>query len=364
MRLRLSHIRRRAKGQKYQKRHTRSNNRARKTKVRRDSVAPPRIYSLLKFGGPISEVIHNPHDTLIKRAVQERALCLELFEEHLTEIYYEKCHILQYELVPTTHIDDNLRKQYTDVLFKFPLKENCKRFAYFYLLYEHQSTPDQDMPFRDLCYKIDIIRDHRRQTQLKDIPFVETVVIYNGEKKYTAPTRLEALMPVPWKIGKSMFEGFKLYDLNKVDNISLIDGAWYTTTCMALKHYHFEDPIRLLHLLQKNLLLIYKVNGFAYLKALINYLYQSHRELRYTKQDLIAELADIVEPIKEEAVSFYDFIKQSGVQEGLEQGREEGRLSTARKMLALGLDWDVIEQVTEMSRQTIEQFLKKPYPQS
>lgn len=51
--------------------------------------------------------------------------------------------------------------------------------------------------------------------------------------------------------------------------------------------------------------------------------------------------------------------RERALEEGLEQGIEQGKLETARKLLAMRFDIDLIMEITELSRETIEDLAKQ-----
>jgi predicted transposase/invertase (TIGR01784 family) len=77
-------------------------------------------------------------------------------------------------------------------------------------------------------------------------------------------------------------------------------------------------------------------------------------------QDEIRAVIEAQEKAKRDAISRLSFAERKGRKQGLEEGREEGRREvreeTARRMLALELDLEIISQATGFSVMELERF--------
>ncbi|MEZ4299512.1 MAG: Rpn family recombination-promoting nuclease/putative transposase [Polyangiaceae bacterium] len=93
--------------------------------------------------------------------------------------------------VPGTFVDEDLRASYSDLLFSIRLDG---RTVLFYLLLEHQSTPDRWMLFRQLKYIVRFLDDWREDhPDATHLPVVIPLLVCHGPKGWSAPTRLEDL---------------------------------------------------------------------------------------------------------------------------------------------------------------------------
>jgi len=84
---------------------------------------------------------------------------------------------------------------------------------------------------------------------------------------------------------------------------------------------------------------------------LLGYFSRNYADLKLSK-----EVSEVME-------SFYYKAKDEGRQEGRKEGRQEGRkernLQTAQKMLRKGLSLDLICEITELPRETVERLRKE-----
>ncbi|MCX7115587.1 MAG: Rpn family recombination-promoting nuclease/putative transposase [Gammaproteobacteria bacterium] len=93
--------------------------------------------------------INNPHDKLFRASMQYPEVAREFLETHLPLEIKNKIDFKTVVTCPNTFIDEELKLLQSDVLLKANIEE---KEGYIYILAEHQSKPDQLMPFRLLKY--------------------------------------------------------------------------------------------------------------------------------------------------------------------------------------------------------------------
>ncbi|MEZ6184581.1 MAG: Rpn family recombination-promoting nuclease/putative transposase [Planctomycetota bacterium] len=103
----------------------------------------------------------------------------------------------QAELRPSLFKDDDLHERRADFLFKVPL---AGEDAYLLTLLEHQSRQDSTLAARLLVYAGRALDRHMREHPgAKRLPAVIPVVLYHGERAWTAPRELlELYAPMAW----------------------------------------------------------------------------------------------------------------------------------------------------------------------
>src|SRR5690242_4599323 len=95
------------------------------------------------------------------------------------------------ELVPGRFVDEALQHSESDLLFRVQLDG---QETFLYLLFEHQSTLDPLMPYRQLRYTVRFwqtwLQDHPAATRL---PVVIPMLLCHAPSGWTVPTRFEDL---------------------------------------------------------------------------------------------------------------------------------------------------------------------------
>ena len=100
-------------------------------------------------------------------------------------------------------ISDALRERESDVLLRVPFQETPdNEELLIYILIEHQSTVDPTMGFRLLSYMMEIWQEQWREWQSeagvkRRLDPILPIVFYTGDRRWTSPLSLTAIMEVP-----------------------------------------------------------------------------------------------------------------------------------------------------------------------
>ena len=101
------------------------------------------------------------------------------------------------EVVEGSFVSKELRLRHTDLLFRVPFREprHGQRYVYVYVLLEHQSRADPDMPFRILEYVVRIWAKLRADEPRRGtLPLVLPLVVHHGARAWSAPTSVHAMV--------------------------------------------------------------------------------------------------------------------------------------------------------------------------
>ncbi|WP_101676407.1 Rpn family recombination-promoting nuclease/putative transposase, partial [Alloalcanivorax mobilis] len=97
------------------------------------------------------------------------------------------------EKVSESFVSDDLRSRHNDVIWRVRWRQ---RWVYLYLMLEFQSTVDYYMAVRLLSYIGLLYQDLIRRGEVKQggaLPLVLPIVLYNGKRRWRAPTALRGL---------------------------------------------------------------------------------------------------------------------------------------------------------------------------
>lgn len=121
-------------------------------------------------------------------------------------------------LLPGNFVDAALVERHTDLLFSAPWRDGGE--ALVYLLFEHQSTPDDEMAYRLLRYMGRIWERWRSEHPgAKRLPAILPIVLYHGATAWSAPRSLEAVLDVPAAV-RPMLEPYLVRFSYLVDDLS------------------------------------------------------------------------------------------------------------------------------------------------
>ena len=253
------------------------------------------------------------------------------------------------QLLEGTFVDEQLQDRQTDVLLEVPGESSS---VWVYVLLEHQSSVDRDMPWRLHRY---ITRIWSRWKADNDavgrLPEVIPMVLYHGARRWTGPESLAAMMrsederqPMA-----SPLVGLRyvLIDLHAMSEDEVVSQTATAPPSLALTLLHLKalaytrdliaDLRRWAPLLAA---LMHRADGLAHANAFFSYTLILHND--WPPEQLAQTLQAVVSEVTEEDVMPHpnphvEALLERGREQGLEQGREAGanaaRIDAVMKLL-------------------------------
>jgi hypothetical protein len=232
---------------------------------------------------------------------------------------------------------------------------------------EHQSTVNENMPYRFLQYIRSIFentipdKNAIYKERLIKFPFPEFIVLYNGRKEFPSYKRLylsNAYEKVAGLTAPKLELEVDVYNINLGYNEKLVKRSeeltGYAYFCSRARHYGDEERLR-------------GAEGKRATDRAIREAIKDCKKLglleEYWENLTMEEINMLVTEwdwntameVREEEV--YEEALQKGRQEGRKAGREEGRAETqeeiARKALAEGASPEFVQKITGLDLETI-----------
>ena len=235
---------------------------------------------------------------------------------------------------------------------------------HFLVLFEHQSTVNENMPLRCLLYAAKLLQkliDQRAlyKEELLTIPSPRFYVFYNGSKNLPAEQELQLSHAFADTSRKYLELTVRLFNINYSENNQLLKK------CRALRDYSL-----FIARIQQN-----SADGMTLTQAIneaIGYCIQ-HDIMKSFLAEKSREVYDMIsfkwdaevakEVWKEEAME--KGMKQGlekgmekGIEKGMEKGMEKATEKTAIEMLRDKMDWKLIAKYTSLSLQRIAELSK------
>ena len=145
--------------------------------------------------------VHDLHDRGYKLLFSVYQNFQQLMEGFVDKSWTSRLDYLHSQKIDKSFIMKGFKKQETDILYKIPLLGEPDKEIFLYVLIEHQSSVDFAMPFRVLCYLVEIWRDFYKnsdpnETRQKEFRFppVFLIVLYNGKEKWTASSSMREIV--------------------------------------------------------------------------------------------------------------------------------------------------------------------------
>jgi predicted transposase YdaD len=141
------------------------------------------------------------HDRGYKLLFSDPTLVEELLRGFLPGAWIDQLDFATLEKMGASFVSADLRERHSDLIWRVRLRGEEIGWVYVYLLLEFQSTVDSFMAVRLLTYAGLLLEEIIRKEKLKPedrLPAVLPLVLYNGERPWSAPQRLESLfVPIP-----------------------------------------------------------------------------------------------------------------------------------------------------------------------
>ncbi|MBL8915290.1 MAG: Rpn family recombination-promoting nuclease/putative transposase [Archangium sp.] len=252
------------------------------------------------------------------------------------------------ELVPGSWVDDGLRGHLSDQLMRLKLRG---RELEVLCLLEAKRTNDRFVLAQVLRYMAQLYTQLSRAKPMpKRLPGVVAFVLYNGERKWTGPTRFSQLIDVPDELSPYTIEfRVMLIDLRALSVERLARDTHLAGGLLALKAataYENEKEALILEVVSR-----LRRERPSTTKTFISYFRRiaprsARRALEAALHRLEGESMKTIDDV------VFDRGHRKGLKKGLEKGREEGREEgreglrrALRSMLAVRFDKKITARI-------------------
>ncbi|HNP55566.1 MAG TPA: Rpn family recombination-promoting nuclease/putative transposase [Gordonia sp. (in: high G+C Gram-positive bacteria)] len=200
-----------------------------------------------------------PHDALIRAVLSNPDDAGSVLRSFLPATVLDGLDLEHLELQSGTFITEELSARNADLLLRTTIRGEQpdgtteEHDAYLYFLVEHQSTPEPAMAVRMNGYQQLIWERHLLQHPNGPIPLVIPIVIYQGQRRWDAPTNVADLLDLPAAYAASLGEDlprirYYLIDLTGLDDDDLRNRPLTQTaqlTFVSLRRGPGDDDVTL-----------------------------------------------------------------------------------------------------------------------
>src|SRR6056297_3813078 len=175
------------------------------------------------------------YDALFRRLFENPQVSADFARHYLPAVYQKKIDFESAAIDRDTYMDDVVRQNYTDLLYRFDKKEG-EGPLYLYLLYDHKSSPDKWVSIQLLRYIMLIYRKELEKKQPPTIlPEVFPVVFYHGTEEWTHSLQCADTIDALRRKHLPHFEPL-LFDLNRIDDKRLLGSVQTVVGLLSLKY--------------------------------------------------------------------------------------------------------------------------------
>lgn len=321
-------------------------------------------------------IVRTPHDEFVKAMMEHPKVAKDFFSHHLPQEIKDTIMLDSLRLEKNSFVDPDLKKHESDLLFSVHMV-NHKR-ALLYTLIEHQSGPDELMPFRLMYYIFQGLKRHvlRHKKKPLPLPLVYPIVLYNGMTPYHSPKEIFPLFGSLESLAREVFlTPFKLVDVAKLSDDDIRKHKWAGLMELSLKrakHLQFEAWIQFVN----ERLEAIKVDVHDNIvHIMLQYGFRKYENAECSPKNYLDTVKLTLAPRYEENImTIEEALKQvfkaeaqeegraiglaEGRAEGLTQGRAEAISHTlhALELIKSGISIAEISKRTELSHEDIEKL--------
>ena len=294
--------------------------------------------------------IAKAHDHFFRKMMSDKTVACTFFEEHLPKDVLAVIDLTSLELQSSSYIDDMRKESIADMLFKTVVDGHI---AYLYLLVDHQSRPDELMPFRLLKYLCNAIDQNLRETGSKRIPLILPIVVYHGKQPWNYSNAINDLVDAPRELVEAYFlKPFTLLDLSKIDDAELKRKTWAGVMELTMKHIFARDMLPILKEIIPLINHLAQSDGKMLAETVLTYILD---RAELSNKDAFIDLVktNFTPDIEEEIMStFAELCKE----EGMQQGMELAMAQIAERLLEKNEDPARIAELTNLPLEKITEL--------
>lgn len=305
------------------------------------------------------------HDRLFKKFLGDITIVKDFLEIHLPENIRKLCDFSTLTMESGSFIEPDLRSQYSDMLYS---AQTIAGKGYIYCLLEHQSHPENLMPFRLMRYAVAAMHQHLEQGN-KTLPVVIPLLFYQGKTSpYPYSTDWFDCFADP-ELAKSVYtQAFPLVDITAIPDEEIIKHRRVALMELVMKHIRARDMLEFSqeiacllnqYVIQPELFkgLMYYIVELGNTSDAKQFLHQIAGKVK--ADDYREVVMTIAEQLRREGEK-KGILKgiQKGKLEGIQEGEKQASLKIARQMLESGIDKQSIMKFTGLTKIELSRLFK------
>ena len=292
--------------------------------------------------------INNEHDKIFRTVLDKKTDVLKFLNKFLgLNIKTEEL-----EKYNSSYIDPKFKNKEADIVYRIKDKN-------IFLLIEHQTKIDKDMPYRLLDYSNGIMRS---ASEDKKRPSVIPIVLYTGKTKWKIEN--ETIEKQQFFKEVKLIDGdFNLIDINDFSKKELLEDDIFITKMMLVEKC--KDEIEMVQALEKIENKI-KEEDKSTFRRIVKEIWslrigtENASKILEKIEEGSSDMMAVMEMLLAENEKYINIGRQEGRQEGMKKGRLEGGKQKIKeivqKMLAENFTKEMIMKITGLKKEEIEEI--------
>lgn len=309
------------------------------------------------------KAINKPHDKFFKQILSNKVIAKDFLETHVPAKILAKFNLDEIELCKESYVDEELKEQLTDVVYRASINSGGK--GYIYTLLEHQSTAITLMPLRVVKYQIAIIENHRLQfPDDPKLPVVFPLIFYHGtDSPYPYSLNFLDLFHEPELMSKYFARNINIVDLTQISDETIKQHKIISLLEYTQKHIRDRDFLLLFdeikYLLNKACNHLTPIDQhLIYLNSFFTYLFSEANISNKAEFISKLETIDIIKEYKTMGTLAQHFEEQ-GIQKSIKNGTLIDTKKIVNNMLKERIPLKLICKVTGLSDDELQKLRSK-----
>lgn len=208
-------------------------------------------------------ITHQYQDKIFKEVLDNRKELINFIKKYLKNNKFGKIKEEEIESYNPKFITSKFRIKESDMIYKIKNKN-------IFILIEHQSKIDYDMPLRITEYCVELMRSIRKNNN-KCYAVIYPIVLYTGKKKWDAPLTMENFEEDAYEYGIPTinYQKYNLVDINDYTKEELIKENTAISKALLFEKLETDEEInRTIKTIRNKKL---SVEELKYIKMILTY---------------------------------------------------------------------------------------------
>jgi len=312
--------------------------------------------------------MHQIHDKGYRRLFKNKGIFRQLLETFVAKGWVKELDFSTCETLDKSFISEQYKESVSDIIHKLKLKQSE---IFIVILTEFKSTVERFTSLDMSHYVASFYKDYVESNKnVRMLPPVFPILLYNGNAEWTAPTRLSDLIEGREYLGSLSlnFEYHKIA-INEYQKDYLLQIK-NVVSLLFLAEAHYDAEM-----IQREFLEVFdREEDKGPISLLLNWFIQLRRHGRIPEEDVdkLERIYESKEEIRAMLITALEKEKREIYEQGKIEGRNEGKIEgeikgkiegeikrqteIARKMLPKGLGLPLIAELTGLSEAAILQL--------
>ena len=290
---------------------------------------------------------HQYHDKIFKEILDDKSEFVRFIKKYVEEIKIKEEEIEKYN---RKFIKGNFKVRESDIIYKVKNKE-------IFIIVEHQSKIDYEMPERMAEYCVELIRSREPKSRFEESPLICPIVIYTGRKRWDAERTIKQEKGEEYGIKELEYPTYNLVDINDYTKEELLEERTGISKAMLFEKIETKEEI------EEELKEIIKRGASKeekkYLELILEYSNDIAKKLgedTIKKYQEKIEGGDSMTNFEKLYIELLDDKYAKGMKEGKENGRKIGIIQVAREMVKNKMKDSDIIKMTHISEEELEKL--------